>query len=131
MRADGHYAMKFSNVSRALCPVLVVLALQACQTRAYPPLVRAQSVDIPRFMGDWYVIGCIPSVLERHDYNAVESYHQDPAGRILTVFTFNKGSFDGPLKRYTPVGFVTPDTQGYDITQLRKVPHQPPGAAEP
>jgi hypothetical protein len=98
--------MKFNNLSRVLCPVLVVLALQACQTRAYPPLVRARSVEIPRFMGDWYVLGCIPSIVERHEFNAVESYHLDPAGRILTVFTFNEGSFDGPLKRYTPVGFV-------------------------
>ncbi|HEX3835567.1 MAG TPA: lipocalin family protein [Steroidobacteraceae bacterium] len=104
--------MKFSNVSRVLCSVSVLLALQACQTRAYPPLLRAQSVEIPRFMGDWYVIGCIPSIIERHDYNAVESYHLDPAGRILTVFTFNEGSFDGPLKHYKPVGFVTPGTHG-------------------
>jgi apolipoprotein D and lipocalin family protein len=184
--------MKFSNVGRALCAALGLLALQACQMRAYPPLVRAQSVEIPRFMGDWYVIGCIPSIIERHAYNAVESYHLDPAGRVLTVFTFNEGSFDGPLRRYTPIGFVTPgshgtiwgmrfiwpikadyrvmyvapdyretvigrekrdyawimarspaildadyqrlrtllSTQGYDITQLRKVPQQPSGATE-
>jgi apolipoprotein D and lipocalin family protein len=91
---------------------LVALLLCGCQTRSYPPLKRADSVDIPRFMGDWYVIGCIPSFIERHEYNAVESYHQDPQGRILTVFTFNNGAIDGPPRRMTPVGFVTNGTQG-------------------
>jgi apolipoprotein D and lipocalin family protein len=92
--------------------VLAALALPACQTRSYPPLQRAESVDIPRFMGQWYVIGCIPSLVERHEFNAVESYRLDSAGRIRTVFTFNEGSFAGPEKRYTPLGFVTAGTRG-------------------
>jgi apolipoprotein D and lipocalin family protein len=104
--------MKFSKAAPIFGLALAALALPACQTRSYPPLQRTRSVDIPRFMGDWYVIACIPSFVERHEFNAVESYHLDPAGRILTVFTFNKGSFQGPLKRYTPVGFVTEGTQG-------------------
>jgi apolipoprotein D and lipocalin family protein len=31
-------------------------------------------VDVPRFMGDWYVIAHIPSWPEREAYDAVESY---------------------------------------------------------
>jgi apolipoprotein D and lipocalin family protein len=104
--------MKFSNAGPIFTLALAALAVPACQTRSYPPLQRTQSVDIPRFMGDWYVIACIPSLIERHEFNAMESYHLDPAGRILTVFSFNQGSFAGPLKRYTPVGFVTAGTQG-------------------
>jgi apolipoprotein D and lipocalin family protein len=92
--------------------VVAGLALGACRTRAYPPLQRADAVDIPRFMGDWYVIGCIPSYIERDAYNAVESYHLDADGRIRTVFTYRKGSFDGPAKRLTPVGFVTEGSRG-------------------
>lgn len=92
--------------------LLPALCLAACQTRSYPPLQRAESVDIARFMGRWYVIACIPSFIERHEYNAVESYHQDAQGRIQTQFTFNQGAFDGPARRMTPVGFVTPGTQG-------------------
>lgn len=30
----------------------------------------------------------------------------EPDGTIDTVFTFRKGGFDGPLKRYNPRGFV-------------------------
>ena len=92
--------------------LLTALCLAACQSHSYPPLQRAQSVDTVRFMGRWYVIACIPSFIERHEYNAVESYHQDAQGRIQTVFTFNEGSFDGPARRLTPVGFVTPGTRG-------------------
>ncbi len=92
--------------------ILAALVLSACQARSYPPLKRAEAVDIPRFMGDWFVIACIPSFVERHAYNAVESYHLDPKGRILTVFTFNQGALDGPSRRMTPVDFVTEGTQG-------------------
>ena len=104
--------MNSSNLSRLFGVLLTVLALSACQTRTYPPLLRAQSVDIDRFMGPWYVIACIPSLIERHDFNAVESYRRAPDGRILTTFTFNDGGFDGPSKAYHPVGTVTPGTRG-------------------
>jgi apolipoprotein D and lipocalin family protein len=103
--------MKSNNLSRICGVVLAALALPACQTRTYPPLQRAESVDIERFMGDWYVIGCIPSLIERHEFNAVESYRRAPDGRILTTFTFNDGGFEGSPKAYHPVGFVTPGTR--------------------
>ena len=63
-------------------------------------------VELPRFMGDWYVLGSIPTFIEKQAYNAVESYWLDPDGTIATTFTFRKGAFDGPKKRYTPKGFV-------------------------
>jgi apolipoprotein D and lipocalin family protein len=104
--------MRSSSAITVFGLVLTALVVSACQTRAYPPLLRAQSVDIPRFMGAWYVIGCIPSLIERHEYNAVETYRLDPQGRIRTVFTYNNGSFDGPFKRLTPVGYVTEGSRG-------------------
>jgi apolipoprotein D and lipocalin family protein len=103
------------NYGRALMSGLglaLVAVLAGCQTRSYAPLQRAASVDVPRFMGAWYVIACIPSFIERDEYAAVESYHQDPQGRVQTVFTYRRGSFDAPVKRLTPVGFVTPGTGG-------------------
>jgi apolipoprotein D and lipocalin family protein len=36
----------------------------------------------------------------------VESYRLDQDGSIATTFTFRKGGFDGPEKRYTPRGFL-------------------------
>ena len=63
-------------------------------------------VDLNRFMGDWYVIACIPTLIERESYNAVESYRLDEDGTIATTFTFLKGGFDGRRKTYHPRGFV-------------------------
>jgi apolipoprotein D and lipocalin family protein len=57
-------------------------------------------------MGDWYVIGVIPTAIERQAYNAVESYRLNPDGTIATTFRFREGAFDGPQKVYHPKGFV-------------------------
>lgn len=94
---------------RALTPCLLLsLGLgTACQrTIQRPPLLLAPRVDLPRFMGDWYVIANIPTFIEKGAHNAVESYHLEPDGTIATTFTFRAGAFDGPVKRYTPRGFV-------------------------
>lgn len=74
------------------------------------PVPLAASVDLPRFMGDWYVIGIIPNFIEKKAYNSVESYQLNEDGTIATTFSYRKGGFDGPLKTMTPRGFVEPDT---------------------
>jgi apolipoprotein D and lipocalin family protein len=56
-------------------------------------------------MGDWYVIANIPTFIEKGAHNAVETYQLDSDGSIATTFTFNKGSFDGPVKVYQPRGW--------------------------
>ena len=87
-----------------LSPALAVLA--ACQSTGHPAMPTVEKVDLPRFMGDWYVIANIPTLLERGAYNAVESYALDADGSIATTFTFNDGSFDGKRKQYHPRGFI-------------------------
>ena len=72
-----------------------------------PPV---EHVDLPRFMGDWYVIAHIPSWPERHAYDAVESYRLLPDGRIQTDFRYRKGSFDAKEDTMHPVATVRPDT---------------------
>ena len=71
-----------------------------------PSLKTVENLDLKRYMGPWYVIACIPTFIETEAYNAVENYTLEPDGTIDTVFTFNKGGFDGPPKRYNPRGFV-------------------------
>ena len=78
--------------------------------RQRPPIQTVPHVDLPRFMGDWYVIANIPTFVETDAYNAVESYRLDADGTIATTFTFRQGSFDGELKSHHPRGFVL-DTQ--------------------
>jgi apolipoprotein D and lipocalin family protein len=74
------------------------------------PIRTESSVDINRFMGDWYVIACIPTFIETEAYNAVESYEWAGGNRVETTFTFNKGALDGPQKTYTPTGFVSEES---------------------
>jgi len=80
------------------------VALQSCQT--VPPIHTVDAVDLDRFMGDWYVIANIPTFIEKDAYNAIESYRLDDDGSVITTFTFNKGAYDGPVKKYTPKGFI-------------------------
>ena len=79
---------------------------QSADAKAPGPIPTVASVDLPRFMGDWYVIANIPTFIERGAHNAVESYRLDADGNVATTFTFNKGAFDGPLKTYRPTGFI-------------------------
>lgn len=86
--------------------LLPLLFLVGCAS-PLPRLQTAEKVDLARFMGPWYVIAHIPTFIETEAYNAIEDYTLRPDGSIDTVFTFNKGAFDGPPKRYNPRGFVT------------------------
>ena len=90
---------------QGLVPVtLLSMALSACSN--LPQLEPVERVELPRFMGDWYVIANIPTFLERGAHNAVESYELEPDGTVATTFTFRDGAFDGPVKTYHPKGFI-------------------------
>lgn len=77
-----------------------------CTTPPRTPIPTVTHVDLPRFMGNWYVIAHIPTFIEREAHNATEHYALAPDGTIDTTFTFRAGGSDGPIKRYTPRGFV-------------------------
>ena len=94
---------------RRLAAVLGVSLLGAC-AHAPPTIPPVASVDLPRFMGDWYVIAHIPTRFERDAYGAVESYALRPDGRIATTFRYRDGAFDAPEKTMHPVGTVRADT---------------------
>lgn len=72
-----------------------------------PPLKKVDSVDIKRFMGDWYVIASIPTFIEKGAHNAIETYTwNEKKERIDVLFRFNKDGFDGEIKEYTQKAFV-------------------------
>lgn len=73
-----------------------------------PAMPVEPSVDLERFMGTWYVIAAIPTLIERDPYNPVERYAQNQDGSIATTFTFRQGGFQGPQKTYHPTGYVVP-----------------------
>lgn len=81
---------------------LLATLLSACAGKQLTPIATVKHVDLPRFMGDWYVIAAIPTGIETESYNAVESYQLNKDGTIATTFTFNKGGLNGPVKKYEP-----------------------------
>jgi len=111
--------MKQVIIKRIALLAILALPLGACQTTR-PPITTEPHVELSRFMGDWYVIANIPTFIETKAYNAIESYRLESDGTIDTVFTFNKGAFDGPKKRYNPHGFVV-DTQSNAVWGMRFV----------
>jgi apolipoprotein D and lipocalin family protein len=94
---------------RKLATVLGLGALLSACASSPPTIQPVASVDLQRFMGDWYVIAHIPSKKERDAYNAVESYRLE-GDRIRTTFRYRDGSFSAPLKTMEPVGRVVEGT---------------------
>jgi apolipoprotein D and lipocalin family protein len=74
------------------------------------PIKPVAHVDLPRFMGTWYVIASIPSFIEKKAYNGVETYQLQPNGNVETSFRYRKNSFTDPVKTIHSTGFVTPNT---------------------
>jgi len=98
------------GIQKALLVVGMIL-VGGCQTASNPPPIRtAESVDLSRFAGDWFVIANIPTFIETDAYNAVESYAEPVNGRVATTFTFNKGGFEGDQKTYHPTAFIREDS---------------------
>src|SRR5664279_2354667 len=93
-------------------PLLATVLLATCFTTtgwakvSQLPIQTVERVDIPKFMGSWYVIASIPTFFEKNAYNAVESYQQSSDGTIKTTFTYHKGTFDGPVRTMRPTGFI-------------------------
>ena len=81
-----------------------LLTLLGCSS--HPIIKTVNQVDLPRFMGDWYVIANIPTFIETGAHNAVESYRMNEDGTIATTFRYRADSFDGELKEYHPKGFI-------------------------
>jgi apolipoprotein D and lipocalin family protein len=88
--------------------IAIFLFMNGCMTQA--PIKTVSEVNLQKFMGPWYVIGHIPTFIEKNAFNAIESYELNQDGTISTTFTFNEGTLTGPLKIYKPKGFVVKDS---------------------
>lgn len=93
---------------------LFVCAIAAACTTACaatsPPIQPVAHVDLPRFMGKWYVIAAIPTRFEKNAYNAVETYALQADGRVQTTYRYRPGGFDAPPRSIHSVGYVQPGT---------------------
>jgi len=99
---------------RSLLAVFTAAVLSACAgvTTASPPTPIASRIELPRFMGSWYVIAAIPLYPERDAYNAIETYTLQPDGSIKTDFRMRKGSYTAPVKVFRPTGYVVDGSNG-------------------
>ena len=95
---------------KVLLLILFSSIIAGCAGNKMNEIATVKPVDLPRFMGDWYVIAVIPTAIETQAFNAIENYKLDADGTIATTFTYYKGAFDGPLKTYHPRGFVNKES---------------------
>ncbi len=104
------HAKRIPYVHRWLLSLLIlslVVTLAGCATSALKkPLTTVKSVDLHRFMGDWYVIAIIPYFLEKDCVGSVETYRLRPDGVIDTTFTAWKPDFDGKRIEAKSLAFV-------------------------
>jgi apolipoprotein D and lipocalin family protein len=102
--------LKTTTLASAVIAALLALVSCASGSRAVResgPLGTVERIDIPRYMGRWYVIANIPTFIEKGAHNAVELYAWNAEkDRIDIDFRFNKGSFDGKLKIYPQKAWI-------------------------
>lgn len=87
-----------------LLPMLAILLVSCAPSR--PPLRTVPQLDLPRFMGDWYVFANIPYFLENGKVGTLDRYALRPDGRIQNNFLFRRGSLEAPLQEWKGVAWV-------------------------
>ncbi|WP_170168256.1 lipocalin family protein [Pseudorhodoferax soli] len=108
--------------------------LAACTNMAQrpptPPLPQANAIDLPRYMGRWYVIASIPTFLERGTVDAVEHYALRPDGSVDIDFRYrrtpraaeqalgSRGFVDSSNSAIWGVQFIWPIRADYRIAWL-------------
>jgi len=95
---------------KKICSTLILISgiflLTACTNNPVPNQELAERVDIEKFMGTWYVHGYSPTAIDKGAWNGTETYERLPDGKIQTTYEFRKGSPEGKLKTYHPVGTI-------------------------
>ncbi len=102
--------VNMKNKIRNTLTGFAAMFISACSNQTMSVIKPVSYVDLNQFMGDWYVIACIPTMIETEAYNAVESYHLKEDGSIDTTFVYRESGFDGVEKRYNPHGYVVENT---------------------
>lgn len=106
-----------TRITARIASAIALVALVAgCSSTPVNPNPRAAQelklaqVDLPRYMGHWYIIANIPYFGEK-DYVAGQSeWMLRPDGKIDDAYIGRKNNFDAPETRRTFVDTVVPDT---------------------
>jgi len=93
--------------------LLALLALSGCaMMRGGPPLETVDSVDLERYMGQWYVIANIPYFGERGKVAGRAIYRMRDDGRMDDIYLYRDGDFDAPEEEMTGVAWVVNQETG-------------------
>ena len=87
---------------------ITLLLLMGCSTTPtkQPPLKTVAQVDLPRFMGAWYVIGTIPWFVEKENVGTMDVYKARPDGKIDITYVFHKKELSAKRQEMHAVGTV-------------------------
>ena len=105
------------------CPAFNALLSLFCSrcywARAFPLLQtpthverepKLASVDLPRYMGRWYIVANIPYFVEDNFVGSYAQWKLRDDGKIDDSYYAHKGSFDAPLKHYQFTDSIVPGT---------------------
>lgn len=100
--------------SRLLPSIVALCLVAACAGTAPNPralqTLKLAQVDLPKYMGRWYVIADIPEAAERGVVAAQVEWRLRDDGRIDAKSIARDGGFDAPETRRTLVATVEPGT---------------------
>lgn len=97
--------MKSALFTILLCPVVLLCGCLSTSPKKVP-LKTVAYVDLPRFMGDWYVIGTIPWIVEKNNVGTMDIYKMRPDGRIDITYAFHKNDLSAKHQEMHAVGTV-------------------------
>jgi apolipoprotein D and lipocalin family protein len=100
------------SAARACLLAALVLAaslLAACATTAPLPPVATTPVDLPRYMGQWYVIAHVPYFAERGHVASSDTYTLREDGEISVRYAYREG-FSEPVQTLDSRATVRPGT---------------------
>ena len=94
-----------------LAAALLLVACAGKEPRPMAPLSPAPFVDLPRFMGTWYVIAHVPYFFEEGKVATRDEYRLRADGRIDNDFVY-KDRFGEDDKRWRGISTVIPGSAG-------------------
>jgi len=102
-------AMRRTALALLLPGLLLLVACASTGGTAMTPRQSEAVVDLPQFMGRWWVIANIPYFAEKGRVATADIYELREDGRITNTYAYRK-SFDEPERTTNGVATVLPGT---------------------
>jgi len=96
--------MKTAVFTILLCNAALLCGCMTTPKQA--PLRTVNHVDLNRFMGEWYVIGTIPWIVEKNNVGTIDIYKMRPDGRIDITYSFHKKDLSAKRQAMHAIGSV-------------------------